>query len=236
MKATILQPTYLPWSGFLEMISSTELYVVFDHVQFERKSWQQRNRIKTPGGELLLTVPVKKISRETRICDIKISYDQVNPLEKHWKTIVLAYQKAPYFDKYRSIFENIYSQKPIFLKELNVELIKAICNILGIKTKIIYSSDLNLNDQNMERTEKVVNLCKKAGISHLYDAKGAQKFLDTSLFDKAGVAITFQNFIPQWYNQLWGDFIPFLSVIDLIFNEGDKSLEIIKSGSKDLLI
>ncbi|MBI3631442.1 MAG: WbqC family protein [Candidatus Staskawiczbacteria bacterium] len=234
MKATILQPTYLPWSGFFEMISSTDLYVVFDHVQFERKSWQQRNRIKTANGEFLLTIPVKKTSRNIRICDVEISYDHENPLEKHWKTITLAYQKAPYFNKYKKVFENIFNKKPVLLRELNVELIKAICDILNIKINIKYSSDLDLNDKNMERTEKVVNLCKKAGISHLYDAKGAQKFLDTSLFEKEGIAITFQNFTPPQYNQSWGDFIPFLSVIDLIFNEGEKSMEIIKSGRGDI--
>jgi len=232
MKGTILQPTYLPWIGYFEMIDSTDVYVVFDHVQFEKKSWQQRNRIKTSNGVIWLSVPIKREKRETRICDIKISYDHGNPLEKHWRTITLVYKKAPYFNEYRSIFEKIYSKEYDYLRDLNVEIIKIICDILGIKTKIIFSSKLNLNDENMEKTEKIVNLCKEVGITHLYDAKGAEEFIDVSLFHKEGISITFQHFKHPVYKQLWGNFIPYMSVIDLLFNEGDKSLDIIRNGRR----
>jgi hypothetical protein len=232
MKGTILQPTYLPWIGYFEMIDSTDIYIVFDHVQFEKKSWQQRNKIKTSNGVIWLSVPIKREKRETRICDIKISYDHGNPLEKHWRTITLVYKKAPYFNEYRSIFEKIYSKEYNHLSDLNVAIIKKICNVLGIKTKIVLSSMLNLNDKNMGKTEKVVNLCKKVDITHLYDAKGAKEFIDDSIFHKEGISITFQHFEHPVYKQLWGNFIPYLSVIDLLFNEGDKSLDIIRDGRR----
>lgn len=229
MKATILQPTYLPWMGYFEMIDASDAYIMFDHVQFERKSWQQRNRIKTASGETWLSVPVRKARREARICDIKISYDHGNPLEKHWKTISLAYKKAPYFDRYKSFFENIYHKKYALLRDLNAEIIMGICDILGIKTKIMFSSKMDLNDQQMEKTEKIVNLCRKAGVTHLYDAKGTQDFVDTDLFGKQSILITFQDFCHPRYSQLWGGFIPYMSVIDLIFNEKD-ALSILRSG------
>jgi len=214
------------------MVASSDIFVIFDHVQFERKSWQQRNRIKTANGVAYLSVPVQKMSREAKISEIKISYEQGNALSDHWKTIELAYKKAPYFDKYKTVFEKIYSKKYVLLADLNVEIIKAVCDILGIKTKIILSSKLELADENMKKTEKVVNLCKKAGITHLYDAKGAEDFLDVSLFKMENFLITFQNFDHPIYTQLWGKFVPYLSIIDLIFNHGDKSLSIIKSGVK----
>ena len=113
MKGTILQPTYLPWLGYFEMIGHSDVFVVFDHVQFERKSWQQRNKIKTANGAVSLTVPVQKMPRETKISEMKISYERCNPLERHWKTIELSYKKAPYFEKYKSCFENIYSKKSV---------------------------------------------------------------------------------------------------------------------------
>ncbi|MFH1968238.1 MAG: WbqC family protein [bacterium] len=233
MKGTILQPTYLPWLGYFEMIASSDIFVVFDHVQFERKSWQQRNRIKTANGVISLSIPVQKMPRETPISEIKISYAGYNPLEKHFKTIELAYKKAPYFQDYKPFFEKIYSKKHVLLRDLNIEIIKLICNILGINTKIVFSSDLGLKDENMAKTEKVVNLCKKQDINHLYDAKGAEEILDKSLFEKENIIITFQDFQHPKYPQLWGEFVPYLSTIDLLFNQGDKSFSIIKSGIKN---
>ncbi|MFA6387239.1 MAG: WbqC family protein [Candidatus Paceibacterota bacterium] len=233
MKGTILQPTYLPWLGYFEMIGHSDVFVVFDHVQFERKSWQQRNRIKTANGVVSLTVPVEKMPREAKISEIKISYERSNPLERHWKTIELAYKKAPYFKIYKPFFEEVYSKRHVLLRDLNIEIIILICNILGIGPKIVFSSDLALKDDNLAKTEKVVNLCKNQGITQLYDAGGAEEILDKSLFEKENIEITFQNFQHPEYPQLWGEFAPYLSVIDLIFNQGDKSFSIIKSGIKD---
>jgi hypothetical protein len=232
MKGTILQPTYLPWLGYFEMISSSDIFIIFDHVQFERKSWQNRNKIKTANGETYLTVPVEKAPQKTPISEIKISYQQGNPLENHWKTIMLAYKKSLYFEKYKLLFEKIYSKKYVLLRDLNVDLIKLTCDILGIKTKIILSSELNLKDENMEKNEKVINLCKNQGIDILYDAKGAEELLDKSLFQKENIKTIFQKFKHPEYPQLWEEFMPYLSVIDLIFNNGGESLSIIKKGIK----
>lgn len=232
MKGVILQPTYLPWLGYFEMIDSSDVFIVFDHVQFEKKSWQHRNKIKTANGVISLTVPVQKMPQKTRICDIKISYERKDVLKKHFKAIELAYKKAPYFEKYKPLFEKIYSKKHILLRDLNVEIIKLICDILGIKKKIIFSSELNLKDENMQKTEKVINLCKNQQITHLYDAKGAETFLDRALFQKESILIDFQEFSHPEYPQLWGEFVPYISIIDLIFNQGNKSLSVIRDRIK----
>jgi len=230
MKGVILQPTYLPWMGYFEMIDSADIFVVFDHVQFVRKSWQQRNRIKGPNGEIMLTIPVKKMPRSTPICDMEISYDNNNPLENHWKVITHAYRKADYFEDYEEVFSQTYSGKHKKLGSLNVKIIETICHILGIKTKIIFSSELDLKDDSLGKTERIVNLCKKTGITYLYDAEGAKEFIDTSLFDKEGIQVKFQSYEHPVYSQLFGEFIPYLSVIDLLFNEGERALAIIRSG------
>ena len=229
MKGTILQPTYLPWLGYFEMIDSSDLFVVFDHVQFVKKSWQQRNRIKTANGISILTIPVQREGRSTRIADVKISYDRDNPLEKHWKTITLAYGKSKYFDDYSSYFEKIYSVKHVYLRDLNVAIIKQVCDLLHIKTKIIFSSKLDISETE-DKTENIISLCEKVGITSLYDAKGAEIFINKSLFEKSNINITFQSFNHPVYNQLWGEFVPQMSIIDLLFNEGDKSIEIIRCG------
>ena len=130
MKGTILQPTFLPWLGYFEMIYSSDIFVVFDNVQFVKKSWQHRNKIKTANEITNLTVPIKKTSRSTHINKIEISYDHGNPLENHWSTIEFAYKKAPYFKNYSQIFESIFKQQYSTLIELNMNLIQNICKIL----------------------------------------------------------------------------------------------------------
>ncbi|MDD5327090.1 MAG: WbqC family protein [Phycisphaerae bacterium] len=233
MRGAILQPTYLPWAGYFEMIGASEIFVVFDHVQFVKKSWHQRNKIKGPNGEILLTVPVKKGPRDSRICDIEICCDGSNPLEKHWNTISRSYSKSRHFRDYESVFTGIYSEHPKYLRDLNVRIITTICNLLGIKTKMVFSSELNLAEENMDKSERIAALCEKVGITHLYDAKGAQEFLDTSRFADKNIAISFQNYEHPQYSQLFDEFIPYMSVIDLLFNEGQNSLEIIRSGRKE---
>lgn len=231
MRGVILQPTYLPWLGYFEMINSADIYIAFDHVQFVRKSWHHRNRIKGANGAIWLTVPVQQTGRTTRICDAKIAYGQGNMLEKHWLTIQHVYNKSRFFQDYKPLFEKIYSINYEYLSQLNIEIIKTILHILGKKIKFVCSSTLNLHDENLGKTEKIVHLCKEVGITSLYDANSAATFLDTSLFKKEGIGIEFQNFNHPVYRQLWGDFFPYMSIVDLLFNEGDKSLAIIKSGS-----
>lgn len=230
MKATIMQPTYLPWMGYFEMIDSVDTYVVLDHVQFEKKSWQCRNRIKTANGELMLTIPTKRTGRDTKICDVEISYDNGNPLEKHWKTISYAYKKAPCFDEYKDMFEQVYLKNHLLLRDLNVDIILLICKILRLNKKVIYSSSLDLSQDNINKSEKVVDLCKKLDITYLYDAYGAKEFIDVQCFNNSNISVKFQYYEPRPYNQLHGKFVSMLSIIDLLFNEGKNSINIIRNG------
>jgi len=230
MRGTILQPTYLPWSGFFEMIDATDVFVVYDHVQFARKSWQNRNKIKGPNGMEVLSVPVKKAPLKTPITQIQISRDRGNPLETHWDTIQHKYKKTPHFEKYFDDFATVYGTPFEYIRDLNVELIKTICRVIGIETNFIYSSDLGLDDETMGKTERVVNLCQEAGLTYLYDAKGAEGFLDNQMFDQAGLEVKFQDYTPLDYPQLYGEHIGYLSVIDMLFNIGPETLDMIRAG------
>jgi hypothetical protein len=232
MKGTILQPTFMPWLGYFEMIDTTDVFVIFDHVQFAKKSWQHRNRIKTANGENLLSIPTFKASRETAIKEIKIFQSNNSPLADNWKTICHNYQKAPYFSMYNEELERIYLGRYEFLIEFTVSLIRKLCNLIGIQTKFIYSSSLILNEEDLGKTQKVINLCQKAGLTYLYDAKGAKEILDIAMFAENNITIEFQNYEHPVYNQLFGEFIPYMSVIDLIFNEGPNSIKIIRKGRK----
>jgi len=227
MKGTILQPTFLPWLGYFEMIHSSDIFVVFDNVQFIKKSWQQRNKIKTANEITTLTVPIKKTSRSTYINNIKISYDHGNPLEKHWSTIEFAYKKSPYFKNYSDIFESIFKQQHSTLLDLNMNLIQNICKILKINTKIVFASHFMDHFLKNNKTENIIELCNSVGIDYLYDAKGASSFIELSKFEDNNIKIEFQEYKHPVYSQMWGNFVSHLSTLDLIFNEGENSLDVI---------
>jgi hypothetical protein len=230
VNGVILQPTYLPWLGYFEILDASEIYVIYDHVQYVRKSNHNRNRIKGPNGEIILSVPVKKAPQNTCIRDIEISYTNGNALLKHWKTIQNAYCKAPYFEQYHDTFAQIYSRQYQTLIKLTVKLISTICTLLGIDVQFVYSSDYERVNLQDTKTGRVVDLCIQSGIKMLYDTKGAGEFIDPSLFKDNNLEVKFQSYNHPEYHQQYGAFLPYMSVIDLIFNEGPNSLTIIQQG------
>jgi len=213
------------------MLDACEIYMVFDHVQYVRKVYHNRNRIKGPNGEIILSIPVKKSPQNTCISDIEISYDGNNALHKHWQSIQHSYRKAPYFEKYYDIFSEIYHVQYKTLMDLTVPLIKTFCNLLGIKIQFVYSSEYKKLKLQETKTGRVVDLCIQSGIKTLYDAKGAAEFIEPGLFKKNKLEVIFQDYKHPQYRQLHGSFIPNMSVLDLIFNEGPNSLSIIRRGS-----
>ena len=207
----IMQPTYLPWLGYFDLIDRSDIFVFLNSVQFDKRSWQQRNRIKTPNGELMLTVPVlTKGKFKQKIYDVEIDKSK-NFAKKHFNSISSNYKKSKYFKSYINELDEIYNSKINKLSDLNIRLIKWLSSKLGIKTEFVLSSQL---DEHGSKTELLLNICKKK----------------KNLFEKSGIQLSYQNYKHPTYKQLFGDFIPYMSVIDLLFCEGNKSLEIISSG------
>ena len=230
MIGAILQPTYMPWLGYFEMIDSADIFIAYDHVQFARKSWHQRNRIKDPNGEVLLTIPVKKMPLGTALCEIELASEYRKALYDHWVTISHAYKKSLFFDHYFSIFNSLFMAEYDSLMDLNISFIKCFCDLLKINTPIVKSSGLNLDKSIRNQTLKIIDICLKSKIQSLYDANGAQDIIDTKIFAINKIDISFQNFCHPIYRQQFGNFLPQMSVLDLIFNEGPNSLNIIRSG------
>jgi hypothetical protein len=213
------------------MLSRADLFLAFDHVQFERKSWQQRNNIWSERGPKLLSVPVTKAPRSTRICDIQIC-DRENWAPSHWAFIKNTYLKAPYYGDYASGLSEAYSARWASLAELNISLIQLLASFLGIELKVLRTSSLALGDPAAHtKTERVANICVAAGAERLLDGASAASFLDPEPFARAGVQVLIQNYNHPTYRQPAGrPFIPYLSVIDLLFNEGPRSAEILRKG------
>ncbi len=211
----IHQPNYLPWFGFIHKIAKSDLFVILDHVEFSRRSFINRNRVKGPNGEIWLTVPVKVHGR-MRIMDVPIDTEQ-KWREKHLKSLRLFYGKAPYFKEIFPHIEEVYERDRESLADLNVDLIYRLIDILNLRTKFVRSSTLNPQGKKMEM---IVDICKKVDADAYLSGQGAKKYQDSEYFSMNGINLIYQEFEHPVYPQRFGKFVPNLSIVDMLFNVG----------------
>ena len=188
-----------------------------------------RNQVKTANNVQWLTVPVKEKGELRLIKDAVIVQDG-KWQKKHWRTIQLSYKKAPYFDRYEAEFSQIYDAFWEKLNELNVTLIKLIKDLMGINTTLVLSSEMNIEAKGGEKIISIVRELK-ADKYITGEGKGSKRYIAEEEFKKNNIELIYQQFEHPSYHQLWGDFVPNLSIIDLLFNEGEKSLEILMGTS-----
>ena len=220
----IHQPEYLPWLGFFKKMMNSELFVLLDDVQFEKKSWQSRNRIRTKNGTAFLSVPIHA-HLDSKLNDVKIDNTK-NWAVKHRKSILFNYTNTPYFDEFSSAIELIFAKKFEFLIELNYEIIKFVMKELEIKSEIIFSSKLKIPQKG---SDKVLNICKAVNADYyITGTTWAKKYLKIEDFKKSNISVEFQEFQHPIYKQIHKEFIPKMSIIDLLFNEG-------RDGAKEIL-
>ncbi len=226
--ATIMQPTYLPWLGYFDLIDQSDIFVLLDSVQFDRRSWQQRNRIKTPAGELFLTVPVfSRGQRDQKIDQVQLD-DSSGFAEKHLKALEHNYGRAPYYGACIEGLSGVLRRGHSHLADLNYDLILWLCEATGIGTEIIRSSTLPVTG---DRVALLVDVCKKVGADAYLSPAGARGYIEQdNLFPGNNVALRYQAYTHPVYTQQHGDFLPYMSVIDLLFNVGDGALTVIRSG------
>ena len=223
---SIHQPVYLPWLGFIEKVTSSEKFVFLDDVQFEKNGFQNRNKIRTYDGEMWLTVPVK-VKSQTLLKDVKINYS-TDWINKHKKSIIQNYKKAEFFDNYWFELEKIYDEKFEYLVELNIEVIKFLFDKLKIKTKTLFSSELHISDKGSNR---ILEICKILNADRYISGISGKKYLLIDDFERQKIKLEFQNFQHPTYEQVFDPFYPNMAMIDLLFNEGERSLKIIKKGN-----
>lgn len=224
MIAAIHQPNFLPWIGYFYKIINSDVFILLDDVQYTKNSFINRNKIKTQNGEQWLTIPVKHTGHFGDLIK-DISIDSAEKAEKKIKgTLIGSYKKAKYFDEVFNFLEFSFA-KESGISSLNDKLIKKVCIYLGINTKIIKSSDLNLSENNS--TDKLVNICKDLGADKYLAGFGSKNYQDNEKFKQAGIECEVYDFKHPVYQQLWGDFIPNLSIIDLLFNFGNNSIDFV---------
>lgn len=222
MIVAIHQPNFLPWMGYFYKMAKCDVFVLLDNVQYAKNGFINRNKIKTPQGENWLTVPVT-VKFGDLINEVKIN-NRVDWRKKHLRTLEMNYKKTEFFGDIFSRFKEIYHLYDwLKLSEFNVELIKFVASYLGLNKKIIKASD---SDAGGKSTELLVEIVKKAAGSIYLSGFGGEKYQEEKLFEKAGIILEYYSFRHPLYRQLWKDFIPNLSIIDLLFNYGKKSTEV----------
>lgn len=227
------QPQYLPYPGYFHKIERADLFIIVDHIQYKKKEWQNRNRIRTNEGWMWLTVPV--ITRGNYyqpICDVEIRAN-TRWQEKHWRSILLNYKKAPHFSLYASDLKTFFESEWKKLADLNLALIKHFMDLLGINTPIVVSSDY---DFGKKKTELLTEMCLELGADGYLSGSGGKDYVDESLLHEAGLSHQFDDYTCPVYPQVHAkgeqaDFIANLSVIDMLFNVGPAARELVTSAT-----
>jgi len=226
MIVSIMQPTFLPWLGYFHLMVKSDLFILLDDVQFEKRSWQQRNKILINKKEGYLTIPTISKSRfNQKINEVIMDNDQQWKI-KHIKTLKNNYSKHEYFDETFSIINAIYQNNYEKLLDLNVNFIKSVLNFLSIETKIIFSSQFNLSSSKENR---ILELCKIIKAKKYISPIGSKIYLkDGEIFKKNNIELEYIDYQYKVYKQKKIEkFVPRLSVIDAMFNLGKNTIEIL---------
>jgi hypothetical protein len=221
MRVAIIQSCYVPWRGFFGLIGRCDLYVMFDQVQYARRHWHNRNRIKTAAGLEWLTIPVISRGRfEQPIDHVAIEKPWA---EKHWRAIEMAYRRAPFFDSLAPIVHGWYQRtaKESLLTEINAIFLREIASLIGLATRIVRDTAYPAQGTG---TERLLTIARAVGADRYLSGPSAKSYLNETLFADAGITVewmSYENYTT--YPQLYGRFEPAVSVLDLLFNVGPEA-------------
>jgi hypothetical protein len=215
-RVAIVQSSYVPWKGFFDLIRSVDEFILLDEVQFTRRDWRSRNRIKTQHGVAWLTVPVQTKGRYHQSIEETVVADG-RWAARHWATLGAAYARAPFFDDYAEDIARLYEgRRPEErLSEVNHAFIVALCELTGINTPISWSSAYGAREG---RNERLVDLCRSAGGTDYLSGPSARDYLDETQFAEAGIRVQFADYsgYPE-YPQVHPPFEHGVSMLDLLF-------------------
>jgi WbqC-like protein len=225
-RTAIVQSSYIPWKGYFDLIRSVDAFILLDNVQFTRRDWRSRNRIKTRHGLAWLSIPVHTRGLYTQLIQDTITSD-ADWGRRHWQTIRTNYAKTPYFESYAHRLAALYEHPSTRLSEINHAFITAICDMLGITTPITWSSDYETRDTPSHR---LIDLCRAVDGTEYLSGPSASTYLDVAAFEAAGIAVQFADYsgYPE-YSQPHGPFEHAVSVLDLLFCTGPRALEFMKT-------
>jgi hypothetical protein len=229
MKVVILQPSYIPWRGYFDQIRRADLFIFYDDVQFDKRSWRNRNQIKTPTGKQWLTIPVFSHGAQTKnipINEIRIVWEQ-SWNQAHWKSLRHAYAAAPYFERYQPLLTDFFQRKDEYLADFTIDLTIALAREMGIAhTQFMRSSEIHGIDG--QKTERLIQILKHVGASHYISGPSAREYIEEEIFKEAGISLEFMEYEYPEYPQLYPPFDPYVSVLDLLFMTGQDAIKYFK--------
>ncbi|HXN16197.1 MAG TPA: WbqC family protein [Usitatibacter sp.] len=231
MIVAIHQPNFLPWLGYFDRMRRCDLFILLDHVQFERRNYQNRTRIRLENEARWLTVPVVQRSQKERLIDKSIDNPPIDAGSRWWGpshflTLRYAYRKAPFFDLYAATLRALLERRWEKLVDLNLATLDFMRSALDIATPMVRSSELQAQGQ---RSQLLLNLCKEVGASSFLGGMGgSREYLDVKAFQSAGVAVQWQEFVhPRYSQHATEPFIAGLTALDLLFNCGPHGRELL---------
>jgi WbqC-like protein family len=225
-RVAIVQSSYIPWKGYFDLIAGVDEFVLYDDVQYTRRDWRNRNRIKTPAGPRWLTIAVNAKGRYRHPID-EIEVSDARWPERHWDAIRQSYSRAPCFEVYEHELEQLYleTREPL-LSRVNERFLRAICRLLGISTAISRSDG---HAASAGRTARLVALCQRAGATDYVSGPAAKDYLEEDLFAEAGIAVTFVDYGRyREYPQLYPPFEHRVSIVDLLLHTGQDAPSFMK--------
>lgn len=221
----ILQPGYLPWLGFFDQMASVDVFVYYDDVQFDKHGWRNRNRIKVPNGFAWLTVPVLHKGKDKPSVNEILIDNSRDWKRKHLLTLRQAYARSPVAGRYLQELEHLLGQAWAGLAELDIAAIGLMRTWLDVRTRTERSSTLGIGGGQSDRLLKI---CRHFGATTYLSGASARDYLDVRLFEAEGVRVEWQTYEHPVYTQQHGPFLPYLSALDLVLNEGTRSPELFK--------
>jgi len=229
LKVAIHQPQFFPYPGFFHKLTLADCFVIMDDVQYDKR-FTNRTRVESTNGWIWLSIPINKTQKFSPNMVVEINNE--TPWKKdHLKKINSSYGKTPFFDDYKSYFDDLYKKEWKLLFDLNFETLKKTMEWLGIKTEIIRESELNISG---ESTERLLNVCKAVGAETYISGIGGRNYVDEKLFENNQVKLIYQTYSPTNYPQRFSKtFFPNLSILDMLFNVGPKSLQLIKENNSE---
>jgi hypothetical protein len=219
------QPIFMPWPGLFVKAMKADLLVLLDDVQFPLgSSWMSRNRIKTKDGQLWISVPVLRKGRGLQKINVVKIFNERDWGKKHCQRMAYAYHHAPYFPDHGPFFESVFQKNWTHLVKLNLAILSYLRDALKIETPFQANSHLGIKTKG---TRLLVDICQRTEAEVYLSSAPGRKYLDEKMFQEAGIQVQYYKYHPPAYPQLWGSFLPNLSVVDLLFNCGPKSRQII---------
>ena len=221
---------FMPWIGYFGLMDYVDEFIYLDHVQFDKRSWQQRNRIKTANGPIWMTVPaITKGRYQQSINEVEINLENEDFPKKIIKTIEQNYKKSACYDAYAQEFFTVFETQFSHLLNLNIAMIDLFRKHLNIETPTLFSSDIQATGT---KAELLANICKQRGANIYISPPGSRDYLeDTDSFETAGIEVTYFEYEHPSWEQPHGDFEAYMSALDLLFNMGENSFEYHTSGS-----